>query len=82
LHFEDIQLLLNVLNKLVDEGNSVVVIEHNLDILKTADYLIDLGKEGGKNGGQIIAKGNPESLVEKYKHKSFTAKYLEKELIA
>ena len=82
LHFEDIQMLLNVLNKLVDEGNSVVVIEHNLDILKTADYLIDLGKEGGKNGGQIIAKGTPEFLVKEYKNKSFTAKYLEKELIA
>ena len=74
-------MLLNVLNKLVDEGNSVVVIEHNLDILKTADYLIDLGKEGGKNGGQIIAKGTPEFLVKEYKNKSFTAKYLEKELI-
>ena len=75
-------MLLNVLNKLVEEGNSVVVIEHNLDILKTADYLIDLGKEGGKNGGQIIAKGKPEYLVKQYKNMSFTAKYLEKELIA
>ena len=64
-------MLLNVLNKLVDEGNSVVVVEHNLDILKTADYLIDLGKEGGKNGGQIIAKGTPEYLVKEYKNKSF-----------
>jgi len=81
LHFEDIQMLLGVLNRLVDEGNSVVVIEHNMDILKTADYIIDLGKEGGKNGGEIIAQGKPEDMIKVFKSKSFTAKYLEKEII-
>ena len=74
-------MLLGVLNRLVDEGNSVVVIEHNMDILKTADYIIDLGKEGGKNGGEIIAQGKPEEIIKVFKSKSFTAKYLEKEII-
>ena len=59
LHFEDINVLLGVLNRLVDKGNTVLVIEHNLDILKCADYIIDMGPEGGKNGGQIIAEGTP-----------------------
>ncbi len=80
LHFEDIRLLLEVLQRLVDEGNSVLVIEHNLDIVKVADHVIDVGPEGGKNGGMIIAQGTPEELVKKYAKKSFTAKYLAEEL--
>jgi excinuclease ABC subunit A len=81
LHFEDIRLLLGVLQRLVDEGNSVLVIEHNLDIVKVADHVIDVGPEGGKNGGIIIATGTPEEVVKKYKNKSFTAKYLAEELL-
>jgi len=78
LHFEDVNILLHVLNKLVDRGNSVLVIEHNLEVIKVADYLIDLGPEGGQRGGYIIAEGTPEQLV---KNKaSFTAQYL-KEVI-
>jgi excinuclease ABC subunit A len=80
LHFEDIRLLLGVLQRLVDEGNSVLVIEHNLDIVKVADHVIDVGPEGGKHGGIIIAKGTPEELVKKYAKKSYTAKYLAEEL--
>jgi excinuclease ABC subunit A len=80
LHFEDIQMLLDVLQRLVDEGNTVLVIEHNLDVVKVADYVIDLGPEGGKFGGEIIAKGTPEELVKKFKNTSHTAKYLEQEL--
>ena len=64
LHFEDIQLLLSVLHRLRDHGNTVVVIEHNLDVIKTADWLIDLGPEGGSGGGQIIAEGTPEHVAE------------------
>lgn len=64
LHFEDIKVLLAVLNRLVDKGNTVLVIEHNLDVIKCADYVIDMGPEGGKNGGQIIATGTPEEIVE------------------
>jgi len=78
LHFEDIRLLLDVLNKLVDFGNTVIVIEHNLDVMKVADYLIDLGPEGGMRGGKIIAEGTPEK-VSKNKN-SLTSVYLEKEL--
>jgi excinuclease ABC subunit A len=63
LHFADIDLLLNVLQRLSDAGNSVVVIEHNLDVIKTADWLIDLGPEGGAGGGQIIAEGTPEAVA-------------------
>jgi len=80
LHFEDIRMLLLVLNKLVDRGNTVIVIEHNLDVIKSADWIIDMGPEGGNAGGQIIAEGTPEDLVKKYKHISWTAKYLEAEL--
>ena len=79
LHFEDIRLLLEVLNRLVNEGNTVLVIEHNLDIVKVADYVIDVGPEGGKGGGQIIAEGTPEQLAKK-RTTSFTAKYLVEEL--
>ncbi len=79
LHFDDIQMLLNVLQRLVDEGNTVVVIEHNLDIVKVADFIIDIGPEGGREGGQIIAKGTPEQLIKKA-NISETAKYLKLEL--
>jgi excinuclease ABC subunit A len=80
LHFEDIRMLLEVLDKLVEKGNTVLVIEHNLDVIKSADWIIDLGPEGGSGGGQIIAEGTPEDLVKKYKKISYTAQYLEKEL--
>ena len=78
LHFEDIRLLLVVLNKLVDEGNTVLVIEHNLDIIKVADHVIDLGPEGGTKGGEIIAQGTPEEVAQN--KNSHTAHYLAKEL--
>ena len=78
LHFEDIRVLLGVLNKLVDRGNTVIVIEHNLDIIKCADYIIDLGPEGGDKGGYILATGTPEELIQV--KKSYTAKYLREEL--
>ncbi|MCP4051198.1 MAG: excinuclease ABC subunit UvrA [bacterium] len=76
LHFEDIRKLLLVLNRLVDSGNTVVVIEHNLDVIKTADYIIDLGPDGGSAGGQIVAAGTPEDIVRN--KKSYTGKYLKK----
>jgi excinuclease ABC subunit A len=79
LHFEDINMLLGVLNRLVEEGNTVLVIEHNLDIIKVADYIIDIGKEGGSGGGEIIAMGTPEQIAKK-KSVSYTAKYLIDEL--
>ncbi|MEI8047277.1 MAG: excinuclease ABC subunit UvrA [Bacteroidota bacterium] len=78
LHFEDVNILLNVLNKLVDRGNTVLVIEHNLEVIKVADYVIDMGPEGGERGGYIIAEGTPEELVKN--QESFTAQYL-KEVI-
>jgi excinuclease ABC subunit A len=78
LHFEDIRVLLGVLNKLVDKGNTVIVIEHNLDIIKCADYIIDLGPEGGERGGRILAKGTPEEIIEN--GEGYTAAYLGKEL--
>ncbi len=80
LHFEDIRMLLNVLNKLVDKGNTVIVIEHNLDVIKCADWITDLGPEGGEKGGRIIAEGTPEELAEKYYELSFTGKYLKEVL--
>jgi excinuclease ABC subunit A len=80
LHFEDVRVLLDVLNKLVDRGNTVIVIEHNLDVVKMADYIIDLGKEGGKEGGNIVFAGSPEKLVEC--KDSYTGKYLKPELKA
>jgi excinuclease ABC subunit A len=80
LHFEDVRVLLDVLNKLVDRGNTIIVIEHNLDVVKMADYIIDLGKEGGKAGGDILFSGSPEKLVEC--SGSYTGKYLKSELKA
>ena len=64
LHFEDVRLLLEVLHRLVDKGNSVLVIEHNLDVIKTADWIIDLGPEGGDQGGEIVAQGTPEEVAQ------------------
>ncbi|HLR36628.1 MAG TPA: excinuclease ABC subunit UvrA [Chitinophagaceae bacterium] len=78
LHFKDIKLLVEVLNKLVHQGNTVMVIEHNLDVIKIADYLIDLGPDGGKGGGNIIFEGTPEALIKQ--KKSITGKYLKEEL--
>ncbi len=78
LHFEDIRVLMNVLNKLADKGNTVLIIEHNMDVIKLADHIIDIGMEGGKNGGEVLAIGSPEKVA---KHKtSYTAKFLKKEL--
>ena len=78
LHFEDIRVLMDVLNKLADKGNTVLIIEHNLDVIKLADYIIDIGLEGGKNGGQVLCSGTPEEIC---KHpQSYTAQFLKKEL--
>lgn len=79
LHFEDIQMLLDVIQRLVDEGNTVVVIEHNLDIIKVADYIVDIGPEGGRAGGQIVVKGTPEQIIKK-PEQSDTARYLKMEM--
>jgi excinuclease ABC subunit A len=76
LHFEDIKMLLNVLNRLVEKGNTVIVIEHNLDVIKTADYIIDLGPEGGDDGGRIVAIGTPEEISQN--EKSYTGQFLKK----
>ena len=80
LHFEDIKMLLQVLQRLVDEGNTVLVIEHNLDIVKVADYVVDIGPEGGKGGGAIICSDTPEKIVKNFAEKSHTARYLKEEL--
>ncbi len=80
LHFEDIRLLIDVLQRLVNDGNTVLVIEHNLDIVKVADWLVDVGPEGGKGGGEIVCKGTPEDLIKKHTTKSHTAKYLKLEV--
>jgi excinuclease ABC subunit A len=74
LHFEDVRKLLAVLNRLVEAGNTVLVIEHNLDVIKVADYLIDLGPEGGHRGGEVIAVGTPEEVVRE--PRSYTGKFL------
>jgi excinuclease ABC subunit A len=79
LHFEDIKVLLGVLNRLVEKGNTVIVIEHNLDVIKCADYIIDMGPEGGRGGGQVVASGTPEQVAES--QKSITGRFLKKELI-
>ena len=78
LHFADIDQLLNVLHALVNQGNTVLVIEHNLDVIKTADYIIDLGPEGGDEGGEIVANGTPEEIVNN--KKSYTGRYLKQAL--
>ncbi len=78
LHFEDIRVLMEVLNKLTDKGNTMLIIEHNMDVIKLADHIIDLGYEGGKNGGEIICQGTPESVC--LHPTSYTAKFLKKEL--
>ena len=78
LHFADIEQLLKVLSKLVDGGNTVIVIEHNMDVIKTADYIIDLGPEGGDNGGRVLAEGTPE-IVARNKN-SYTGQYLKEYL--
>ncbi|MDQ5957370.1 MAG: excinuclease subunit, partial [Patescibacteria group bacterium] len=78
LHYDDISKLIEILNKLVDKGNTVVLIEHNLDIVKSADNIIDIGPEGGVGGGQLVASGTPEQVANN--PKSHTAKYLKKVL--
>ena len=81
LHFADVDRLTGVLHHLVEHGNSVVVIEHNLDMVKNADYIIDMGPEGGNKGGAIIATGSPESIAQNYEQTgSYTGEYLAKEL--
>ena len=77
LHFEDIRVLLNVLNKLVDKGNTIIIIEHNMDVIKQVDYIIDIGPDGGKNGGEIIDYGSPKDIIKN--NKGYTAIYLSKE---
>ena len=78
LHFEDIKVLMNVLNKLVDKGNTVVIIEHNLDVIKLADWIVDMGPEGGDRGGRILCEGTPEQVAQH--PESYTGQYLAKEL--
>jgi len=77
LHFEDIRVLLNVLNKLVDKGNTIIIIEHNMDVIKQVDYIIDVGPEGGKNGGRVIDYGTPKDIIKN--NKGYTGEYLSKE---
>ena len=78
LHFHDVEKLIKILNDLVDKGNSVLVIEHNLDVIKSADWIIDMGPEGGDHGGKIIAKGTPEDIAKK--EVSHTGKFLKEML--
>ena len=78
LHFEDVKILMEAINQLVELGNSFIIIEHNLDVIKLADHIIDIGLEGGKNGGEIIAIGTPEEIIKS--KKSLTAKFLKREL--
>ncbi|HPP98941.1 MAG TPA: hypothetical protein PK853_12905, partial [Ottowia sp.] len=80
LHFADIELLLKVLHQLVDAGNTIVVIEHNLDVIKTADWLIDMGPEGGDGGGTVVAQGTPEQVA--LNAASHTGRYLARLLVA
>ena len=79
LHFHDVKVFLEVIQKLVNKGNTVIIIEHNMDVIKSADYIIDMGPEGGEKGGQIICNGTPEEIV-KCKE-SFTGEYLKRELV-
>ena len=78
LHFEDIRVLMTVLNRLVDKGNTVIVIEHNLDVIKLADYIIDMGPEGGRGGGQLLSTGTPEEVA--MSSKGYTPLYIKEEL--
>ena len=78
LHFEDVKVLMDAINKLIDLGNSFIIIEHNLDVIKLADHIIDIGPEGGHRGGEIIAIGTPEEVARS--KKSLTAKFLKREL--
>ena len=78
MHFEDIRVLLGVLNRLVDKGNTVVVVEHNLDVIKAADHIIEMGPQGGRNGGQILFSGTPEEMAEA--GIGYTAPYLKEML--
>ncbi len=78
LHIADVHRLVDILQRLVDTGNSIIVIEHNLDLIKTADYIIDLGPEGGDGGGEIVAVGTPEQIVKN--DRSYTGKFLKKYL--
>ena len=78
LHFDDVRVLLEVLNRLVDKGNTIIVIEHNMEVIKIADHIIDMGKEGGLQGGEIICCGTPEDIA--VNKNSYTAEYLKKEL--
>ena len=78
LHFEDIRVLMEVLNKLTNKGNTVLVIEHNMDVIKLADHIIDIGLEGGKKGGTLLCKGTPEQVAKN--KESYTAHFLKKEL--
>jgi excinuclease ABC subunit A len=78
LHFADIQRLLDVLNRLTDRGNTVIVIEHNMEVIKSADYIIDLGPEGGENGGEVVGSGTPEALIQN--PASYTGQFLKKKL--
>ncbi len=78
LHYEDVKKLIEILQKLVDKGNTVLVIEHNMDIIKSSDYILDIGPEGGDGGGNLVAKGTPEEVAENAK--SYTGKYLKKAL--
>jgi excinuclease ABC subunit A len=78
LHFEDIKVLLDVINRLVDKGNTMIVIEHNMDVIKCADYIIDMGPEGGRGGGKILFAGTPEALIQS--KKGYTSQFLKAEL--
>jgi excinuclease ABC subunit A len=78
LHYEDVKKLLDILQRLVDKGNTVVVIEHNLDVIKNADYVIDVGPDGGERGGKLVAHGTPENVAAN--EKSYTGKYLKRVL--
>ena len=78
LHFEDIRILMDVLQKLVDRGNTVLIIEHNLDVIKLADYIIDMGPEGGRGGGRVLACGTPEEVAKN--KESYTSRFLDKVL--
>ena len=78
LHFEDIRILMDVLQKLVDRGNTVIVIEHNLDVIRQADYIIDMGPEGGRKGGEVLSAGTPEEVAKS--KKGFTPKFLLEEM--